>query len=93
MRNLIERVIEGCDRGNQIKWFANRKNFTGLTLRRDIARKNLTVILERFHGGKLEDVLGTTDFVAGLPHTEARLAANQVGKFIGPLRKQRASPF
>jgi hypothetical protein len=57
-------LIQGRDGCRKFQRFALRENLSGFPLRGDITGEDLTIVLQRFHGRELDNVLRTTDFVA-----------------------------
>ena len=83
-------MIERRDCRHEFQRFAQREDFSLLPLRRNVARENLPVILQRFHRRELQHVLRPTYLVARLAHAQTRLAADELCEFLRAFTKQRA---
>src|SRR5262245_16039971 len=83
-------MIERRDADRTTQWLAQREYLARLAQRTDIARKDLAVIPERFHGSEAQDIQRPADLVTGLAQAEAGLLRHQPGKLFTPRFEQDA---
>jgi hypothetical protein len=74
VRDLIEWMVEGRDRGGATQWLACREDFSGFALGRDVRRKNLAVVPQRFHRRAAQHLHGPADLITRFPQTASPLS-------------------
>ncbi|MOA24811.1 hypothetical protein D3C78_1455060 [compost metagenome] len=82
MRDHVERVVERRDGGNCLQRFARREDLALLAVGREIAGKNLAVILNAHLSGKREDIEGAADLVERVLLGNAELERDEIGNFL-----------
>ena len=82
MSHLVEWMVERGDGHGHTQRFSQSEYFSSLPLRGDIATEDLTIILEGFHGRKLQHVTSATYLVESLTHAKTRLGGDELGKLL-----------
>ena len=88
MRHHVKRVVERRDGGNGLHRFSFCENFPALAMWRQIAGKNLPVILNRKLAGEGEDVVRTPCLIKGMLLADAKLKRQPVSNFLAALADQ-----
>ena len=80
MRDLIQRVIERSNGRYQPQRLAQGVGATVLAIRGRVTGEDLSIVAQRLHGGKAEDVLRPPQLVTGVLQRQTRFERNQLGE-------------
>ena len=86
--DLVQRMVEGRDRGDQLDRVARGEDLARLAVGRDVAGEDAAVVAQRLHRREVEHVGTTGCLVLRLTDGEAGLAGDQRGEFVAPFRQE-----